>query len=84
MGRMKEPLTDHVACRVEKVHSNYFTFGCYSLIRFPDGSMFLRHMSGEGFPVPLSTFEAEVCPWEELGSKDNITELIEKFYAEHF
>ena len=83
MGKMKEPLTDHVQCRVEKTRSDRFCTGDFSLTRIFDG-VYLRHVSGEGFGAGIVTFEAEVCPWEEWGSKDNVAELVEKFYVTHF
>lgn len=83
MGKMKEPLTDHVQCRVVRKPAGHFVAGDFFLTRLFEG-VFLRHVSGEGFESDIDTFEAEVCPWEELGSKANVAELVEKFYSDHF
>jgi len=85
MGKMKEPLTDHVQCRVEKTsRRDHWAIGEFFLSRGVFDDVHLRHMSGEGFAISLSTFEAEVCPWEELGAKANVAELVAYFYIRHF
>lgn len=85
MGKMKEPLTDHVQCRVTKPSGDLFGTADFLLVIFRPDRVYIRHMhSGEAGTFPLSTFEAEVCPWEELGSKDNVAELVSDFYSRHF
>jgi len=83
MGRMKEQtIKDVPHCRAYLVG---FEVGNFKLSRYlVSGTVVIIHSSGEGGCFPLSTFEAEVCPWEELGSKENVAELVAKFYAEHF
>jgi len=85
MGKMKEPLTDHVQCRVEKItRRNHFVAGSFFLTRFAGGTVFLRHISGEGFETFLSTFEKEVCPWDDLAGREGVEELVREFYKNHF
>jgi len=81
MGRMKEPLTDHVQCRVDK---SYHYAGVFFLRRCNAEKIGIRHSSGEWGLFSLSTFESEVCPWSELATTEGVAEKIAAFYAEHF